>query len=1100
MITLLMVTGVAAYTQTISGKVVDAGNEPLPGVSVALKGSFVGSVTDGSGNYSISIPPALGKDAVLTFSYIGFTPQDVAVGNRSEVNVTLAEDMTNLGEVVVTALGISRDQKALGYATTQIKADELVKVANTNVAASLYGKAPGVRIASGPGGATSPVNITIRGGNSLSLSTQPIIILDGVPIRSGEANNDNYWGDQRQRGNGLNDINPQDIETLTVLKGASAAALYGSEAVNGVILITTKKGARGKKGFSVDFNTNYSVDRVAYLPRFQNVRGAGAPIHVSNGGQDAEGFIYYDTDGDGVRETRGILNYSINFGPKFDGKPVMAWDGVVRPYSAQPDGYRNLFQDAHNSQVNFAVSQSNEFVTSRLSFTRQDNEGVSLNASNDRNIINLNTSFNFSRKFKSDVVVNYINQNTKNRPYSTDRMINNFTGMLGRFDNGDWYKDKYETSQGYRFVTGANGQSLTPAENIIYNGYKGDILDYMWRVNRHNTLEKSDRVIASMTNTYQVTPNFSLRARVSNDFTSMNTDDRRATERPLAFGYSGEYILSNELNSVLYGEFLANYTRKLSEKMDLTLRAGYNATNAKMSLVSRSTDGGLSTENFFDVAASVNKANSDTRRQNRLIDAVFGVVNLDYDGFLFAEATIRRDRTSTMHPDNNSFVYPSVNSGFVFSQKWEMPAFLNYGKLRASWGIVGNYPGIYDAPITYSQGTLGTQMAGGSSVLYTELPWSFGNNQIQPERKHEYEIGLETRLFRNKVGLDITYYNAQIRNQILRTTLAASTGAGEILANTGTLRNKGIEIAFNTTPIKIGNFQWDLNINYAFNRNIVEKLTDNSNEILHRDYDGNAAQLRSTVGQPMGDLYAHGIAMDASGRPIVQSNGLYKLDENWKKIGNTQPVGIGGIFNTFTYKNFVIDASIDYRLGGLVMPTGINWMTSRGLTEESTKYMDKESGGISYYVSNGKGVQTTASAGPNGETVFHDGMLLEGVTADGQPNTNVVSQAFYYWNVYNWGGPQYSSSRYELYMEKATYVKMRELTVGFDLPSGVASKMGANRVTVSVFGRNLFFLYRKLKDIDPEVLTAGSRWLQTINNAGTNPATRSVGIMLKTSF
>lgn len=480
LVVLFMLLSVGTMAQSLIGTVSDAKGERMPGVSVALKGTTVGTATDGDGKFALSIPNSLYNNAVLIVSFIGYNTLDVPVAGKSVLNITLEEGALNLNEVVVTALGIAREQKSLGYATTQIKANELIKVANTNVASSLYGKAPGVRIASGPGGATSPVNITVRGGNSLSLQTQPIIILDGVPIRNGAVSNDNYWGDQRQRGNGLNDINPEDIESLSILKGASAAALYGSEAVNGVVLITTKKGTG--KGFSVDFNTNFSVDKVAYLPRFQNVRGAGAPLNVSNGGQDANGFIYYDTNGDGTKDTRGLLQYSINFGPKFDGQPIMSWDGVVRPYSAQPDGYKNLFQDAQNSQVNVAVTQSNSMVSSRLSFTRQDNEGVSLNAKNQRNIANLNTTFNFSKNFKTDVMVNYVNQNTMNRPYSTDRMINNFTGMLGRFDNGDWYKNRYETSQGYKAVIGATGQSVTPGENIIYNGYRADILDYMWRV------------------------------------------------------------------------------------------------------------------------------------------------------------------------------------------------------------------------------------------------------------------------------------------------------------------------------------------------------------------------------------------------------------------------------------------------------------------------------------------------------------------------------------------------------------------------------------------------------------------------------------------
>jgi iron complex outermembrane receptor protein len=1101
-IVFLLAMSIQVFAQTVGGKVTSSdGAGPLPGVSVVLKGTNQGTVTDENGNYVIKVPAASISKGILSFSFIGFKNEEVVINNRSSIDVVLQDDAANLGEVVVTAFGVSKAQKALGYATSKINASELVKVGSPNLATALYGKAPGVRISAAPGGATSAVNITIRGVNSITGKNQPLIILDGVPIRDGEVKNNDYWNDSRQRGNGLGEINPEDIENLSILKGASAAALYGSEAVNGVLLITTKKGTKGRKGFSVDFNTNYSVDKVAYLPRYQNIRGAGAPISVSNGGQDAEGFIYYDTNGDGIKDTRGIMNSSINFGPKFDGKPVMSWDGVIRPYEVQKDNYKNLFQDAHNSQVNVAVSQATDAANVRFSVTRQDNEGVSLYAKNVRNIANLNTSFKLSKKIRTDVMVNYVNQNTKNRPYSTDRMMNNFTGMIGRFDNGDWYKNRYQTSQGYRFVTGASGQSLTPAENIIYNGFKSDIADYMWRVNKHNTTELSNRVIGSLTNYYQILPSLSLRGRISTDFTSLNTEDRQATEKPLAFGYTGYFGLTNEIYSIVYGDVLLTYNKKLTKDLDLTLMGGYTANKESSSMVKRNTNGGLSTENLFDVAASVNKADSETKRSSRVIDAILGTANLDYKGVLFLEGTLRRDRTSTMNPDNNSFIYPSVNSSFVFSQMWDMPSYIDYGKIRASWGIVGNYPDVYNANIAYNQNTLGTQQSGGQSVLYTTIPSAFGNDGIRPEQKHEYEFGLETKFFKNRIGLDISYYNAQIRDQILPLTLPNTSGAVSVLSNVGTLRNKGVEVGLTTTPFKRGGFEWNLGVNYAWNRNIVEKLANNSTELLHADYDGNAAQLRSVVGQPMGDLYAHGIELNSKGEKIVQADGLYKIDgANWIKVGNTQPKGVGGIFNNFTYKNFTLDMNTDFRIGGYVMPTGINWMISRGLLEESTQYMDKEHGGLSYYIADGKGIQTTAAAGPKGEVVYHDGMLLEGVTADGSANSNVVSQAYYYWNVYNWGGPQYSSSRYELYIQKASYWKMRELSLGYTLPSKLTSKIGASKVQISVFGRNLFFLYRNLKHLDPEILTAGSRWSQTINNTGTNPATRSVGIMLRSSF
>jgi len=1088
----------AQVKRTITGVVNDNNGKPVPSATVSVKGTTQSVVTDENGRYSITVDK---DNAVLVFSSVSFTSKEIAVGSSATLNASLETSAGDLTEVVVTSLGISKKQKALGYAVSTIKAEDITLTGSPNFGAALYGKAPGVRIGATPGGATSAVNITIRGINSITGKNQPLIVMDGVPIRDGEVKNNNYWGDQRLRGNGLLDINPEDIDNISILKGASAAALYGSEAVNGVVLITTKSG-KGKKGFSIDVNANTSFDKVAFLPRYQNVRGAGAPLNISNGGQDDAGFVYYDVDGDGVKETRGILGYSINFGPKFDGKPTMAWDGVIRPYEAQKDNYAGLFQTAQNSSINIALTQASENSNVRFSLTRQDNEGVSLGAKNSKNIANLNSTFRLGKKFSTDLLINYINQHTGNRPYSIDRMMNNFTGMIGRFDNADWYLNKYKTSKGYRYVRGTN-QSLTPAENIIYNGFKGDIADYVWRVNEHNEDEYSNRVIASLTNNWQIINNLKLRARIATDFTSQRTESRQSTEVPLAFGNSGYFGLTSYTNNILYGDVLLTYSKRLTPDFELSVMGGYTATEEKGTTVSRGTNGGLSTENLFDIAASVNTPNSGSSRYSLVKDAFLGTVNLNYKEYLFVEGTVRRDRTSTMNPNNNSFVYPSVNSGFIVSDAFNLPAFINYAKIRASWGIVGNYPDIYGANIAYNQNTLGVQAVGGQPVLYTTLPSSFGNDAIRPEEKHEIEFGLETEFLNKRLRLDISYYNAQIRDQILPLTIPASSGATSVLTNIGTLRNKGIEISITGTPIRTKNFRWEAGVNFSQNKNVVEKLSSGSNELLHADYDGNAAQLKSVVGQPMGDFYAHPVATDAKGELIVDPNGMYKVDpDKMVKIGNAMPKVVGGIFNTFTYKGFTLDALLDFRIGGYVMPTAINWMISRGLLEESLNYMDKAHGGLSYYEdASGTRIQTNAAQGPNGEKVYEDGMLLPGVKADGSTNDYIASSADYYWTVYNWGGPQYSpNTRYELYIKKNSYVKFRELSLGYSLPVSLAKKIGAKKLQLSVFGRNLFYLYRTLKDLDAEQTVAGSRWYQSLTNVGTNPSTRTFGVMLRASF
>lgn len=1080
--------------QKITGKVTGSDGQPLPGVSVVVKGTKAGAITDIDGVYAVSAA----SDNTLVFSFIGFATQEVSIGGRSSIDLAMKEDANTLNEVVVTGLGITREQRALGYASSTVKAEELTQAAPTNFASALYGKAAGVRIATTPGGATSATNIQIRGVNSITGKSQPLIVMDGVPIRDGEADNTSYWNDQRLRGNGLLDINPENIESISILKGASAAALYGSEAVNGVVLITTKSG-KGRKGLGIDFSANYGVDNVAFLPRYQNVRGGGYPLNYNNGGQDASGFVYYDVNG---VKTRGILQATVNFGPKFDGQPVMSWDGVMRPYEAQKEGYNHFYQQGQNSNINLAVSQGNDNGNIRFSLTRQDNKMMSLGSYNTKNIATLNSSFKMGDKVTTNLSLNYTNQLTHNRPYSIDRMINNFTGMIGRFDDASWYQNKYKTSKGYRYVTGT-GQSLTPSENIIYNGYKADILDYVWRVNEQNLDEYSNRVLGNMTTTWQIVDGLTLQGRVSTDFTNERIEGRNSTEVPLAFGNSGSFSMNNNLYSLVYGDALLTYNKQITQDLGLRVMGGYTASKELISKVGRSTNGGLSTENLFDVAASVNTANSGSSRLSLVKDAVLGTVNFDYKRFLYLEGTIRKDRTSTMNPDNNSFVYPSVNAGFVFTDAFKMPSFLSYGKLRAAWGVVGNYPDVYRANIAYSQGTLGIQQTGGKSVLYTTVPGGFGNDLIRPEQKREFEIGIETKFFKNRAGLEVSYYNGQIVDQILPLTLAPTSGASSVLTNIGTLRNKGIEVLLTTTPVKTKSFTWDFDINYSQNSNVVEKLANGATELLHADYDGNAAQLKSVVGQPMGDFYAHPVATNASGQKIVV-DGLYKLDDKLVKVGNAMPKAIGGVTNSFNYKGINLTVLVDYRFGGSIMPTGIYWLMSRGLLEESLTGMDAEHGGLRYYQATvgGKtvGVQTTGDKGPNGEVVYNDGILVDGVTPTGEKNTNIISQAVYYNSTYNWGGPQYSSSRYELYINKNSYIKLREVSLGYRLPTDIVKKMGMKNLMLSVYGRNLLYFYRTIKDMDAEQTTAGSRWFQNVNNAGGNPSSRTMGVMLRASF
>ncbi|MGE8290459.1 MAG: SusC/RagA family TonB-linked outer membrane protein [Sphingobacterium sp.] len=1083
--------------QSISGIVSDA-NGPISGATVSVKGTTRGTQTGSNGSFTIQAA----QGETLRVTIVGYKSQEIVVGSSKTINIKLTEDASNLEEVVVTAMGIKRAPKELGYAMSTVDSKELTKTGSPNFAGALYGKAPGVRISAAPGGATSGININIRGTNSISRNSQPLVIIDGVPMRQSSFNNSDYWGDQRARGNGLEDLNPEDIENISILKGASAAALYGSEAMNGVVLVTTKSGKAGK-GFSLDFNATYTHDQIAYLPRFQDVRGPGYSKAYNNANQSDDMFQYY-SDADKINGVnRGVMNATVNFGPKFDGKDIITWDGKVRPYVAQ-NSYGKLFNNPNNTIFNLAIGNTSENSSTRFSFTRQDNQMTSFDSYNKKNVFNLNNSFTLWKKFKNDVVVNFVNQNTHNRPFLTDRLINNFTGMISVFDNPDWYADKYQTSMGYKYVTGTN-QSLTPNENLKYNGYKTDVLDYYWNTRANQYDEYSNRIIGSYTATINITDDLYVRGRFSADMTSQKTEEKKPNERPLAYENTGFYSLGNQNANIYYTDLLASYNKKITEDIKIGVVGGYTATKSQDTYVQNETRGGLSVRNWYDVNASINLAGRNERynyRNYMLRDALFGTLNFNLKEFWNVEGTLRRERISTMHPSNNVLYYPSVNSSLILSEAFKLPEFFDYAKLRGSWGVVGNYPDIYKSALFYSLETLGTQVENGPAVLYSTVPTSdFGNENIKPETKNEIEFGIELKMLKGRLGLDATYYNGLVKDQILNYTLSPSSGSSSVLANVGSLRNTGWEFAITGVPVQNENFRWNTTLNFSMNKNVVKELPGGADQLLLRDYDGMAAQTIAKVGEAMGDIMVHPVKTDPQGNKIVQSNGVYQLDaDNWIKAGNAMPKAVGGLINSFTYKNFTLDALIDFRWGGHVMPTGINWMNSRGLLEESLTAMDAEHGGLSYYISGGQGIATNGTSGPNGETVYHDGMLMDGVLTSGAKNTNIISQGTYYNQTYNWGGPQYSNSRYELYVQKNNYIKMREISIGYRLPSSIASKLKAKNVQLSAFGRNLFFVYRSIKDLDPEQMTGGSNWLNNISNAGTSPATRTYGLMLRASF
>jgi iron complex outermembrane recepter protein len=1098
---IFVMTGFSAFGQTVTGRVTSSTDDsPLPGVSVLLKGTSTGSTTDADGRFTIQVP-ATDKDAVLTFSFIGFATQEISVNERTVINVTLAEDITQLGEVVVTALGISRDKKALGYAASSLSGDQINTAANTNFASALYGKVAGVRISTAPGGASSAVNVQIRGINSIkAVGNQPLFVVDGVMIRNAEqsltgVNNGGYWDDQKIRGNGILDINPADIESLNILKGASAAALYGSEASNGVIVITTKKGTKGR-GLGVDFNYNYTVEEVAFTPNYQNTYGPGydRETNTVSFGANAEGFIPTDADGDGTNETvRPNFRSWGQFGPKMDGRQVAWWDGTTRAYSAQPDNYKDFYQTGSNSNFNVAVSNNTDKASYRLSYTRLDYKSIARGSFLDRNTFNLNSSIKLHDKVSTDIVINYVNSFVHNRPESINRLTANYGGFFSRADYMDAYLNKYQTSTGHKYVL-FNQTQRNPAEAIKYNIRATDLLEYLWRNVRDNDDEYQDRLISSATLNYQIVKNLKFRGRVGNDFTSVRNEIERHNEYPTSFNASsstGRYSLSQGRYSVLYTDALLTYNQDISQDFRFSLMGGFQSRSQNYIDQTSNTEGGLVEENWFSLNNSYGVRTTQSTRSQSTMYAYLGMLNLSFKEYLYLEATARQEYTSTLPPGKNGYFYPSANAGFVFTDAFELPAFLSYGKIRASQARIANGTQPYAANVVYTQQTIST-----TNGAVTELSASnqYGNNDIKPERKIETEIGLEAAFVENKFGFDVTYYTNTVKDQIIDLSLAPSVGATSVLANLGELSSKGIEIGLNATPFNNGVLRWDSRLNFAKNETRVEKLAPGMDEMTFYNLDAGAVLIKAEEGDVLGNVYTHTRAKDANGNFIISNDGLYTLTtgNEYEKVGNIQPKAVGGWSNTLTYKGFALNFLMDYRFGGKLVSAPHLYAYGAGMYKNTMQYRDEANGGLPYNI-DGNGDKVLAS--DHASAQYHDGVLLEGVTSTGEPNTTIVEAAYYYINSFYWASGWYEKSG----VLKNDYVKMREVILSYNLPKSISDKLRFNNLKISLIGRNLFYLYRTLDNLDPEV-AIGSNWLRQGVDEGSMAATRSFGFSLNGSF
>jgi len=978
----------------VTGTVIDDSG-PVLGAAIAIKGTTKGTASDANGKFSLA---DVKNGDVLVVSLLGYNTQEIQYSGQTNLTITLTEGSESLGEVVVTALGISKASRAVGYAVSSVSAKELTRVGTPNFATALYGKAAGVRIQAAPGGQTSGVSMTVRGIGSLFGNTQPLLVMDGVPIRNGNANvgddarRSTQWNDKRIQGNGIIDINPEDIETISILKGAAASALYGSEAANGVVIVTSKRSSRGA-GVSVDFNATFAANMVAYTPKVQAEYGPGM-IRTSMGEYELQnnGFVErsWNQWGTSTSQTyKSITSGEGNnfyFGPKYDGSDVLYWDGKTRPYTAHSDSpWKDFFRTGFNQNYNLAIAHGGEKSNMRLSYTFVDDQPTQYNSNYQKHNFNLTGSVQLYKNIKVDYTANYIRQNVHNRMMGTNDIFGTYAGMTGSFDDLKLMREKYtQTSVGARNVIydASSNNTLTPLESYAFMPRNLAIMQaQFWPMIANNYYEKNQRFISSIAPSWSIIDELTLRGRLSTDLTAEAQEEKNATVTPLVISPNspeGGYGVINKNYEIYYGDIMLMFNKDLSEKVNLTANVGFQGRMEESRSSRIRTRDGLSVDNWFHLNASRNsQLETGMEYTDLLRTAYFGSVGLSYNNTLYLEATGRQETTSTLPTANNSYFYPSVNASYIFSEhlKDKLPWY-DYGKLRLSYGIVGNAPDVYKANVVYDP-------ANNDGYLYSTVPGDYGNDNLKAETKYEFEIGLESRFFQSRLGLEVSYYNNRVVDQLILYDVPATSGVTRIWQNMGELKNSGVELTVNVVPVVTKDFRWDLRFNYAMNNNEVTKLPDNLPYLDNRAGLGNtgsATSVRSYVGRSAGEIFLYK-RKEVNGMKVVGATS-YTVDNQFTSFGSLLPDAVGGLGSTLAYKNFALDFLFDFNIGGKVLETWHTYATAFGITEKSLQYRDAEHGGEAYYFD---GANTIANlregTNPNGPT-FYDGVRMTGVQSD----------------------------------------------------------------------------------------------------------------------
>lgn len=1103
----------------ISGTVKDASGMPLPGVTIILlEDTSVGASTDFDGNYSIKA--SIGQN--LQFSFVGMKTVIIEVGNSSTIDLVLEEDSSELNEVVVTALGIERQKKEIGYAAQGIKSAEIVQAAPVDIAQGLQGKIAGLNISTSNGLPNASSRIVIRGNNSLFSNNQPLIVIDGAIVDNTEliqGNTGNNQDNYRDWGNYMSYMDMSTVESVTVLKGANAAALYGSRGGNGVILITSKKG-NARDGIGIQYSGTVNVTNTSQFQDAQNEYGGGmrAALYTAHpelpktaNGESFPSILYPQAwsgnpypGSSGIDSSHGLIPGGYNtwdifswfgagssFGPKLDGTQALWYDGETRPYSPQPNNRDYMFKTGTEYIHNFSFSSASELGSVRLGVSRKEGDAVVENTDYESTAFTLGSHVNISKVFSADINATY-NQNKRlNSPEignNNSWTKFNIYGMSREYQGLE--KDTYFMEDEY------DGSKFIYPGSYPHAEYSRDLF---WNTYENNSTLDRDEFLGTMKLNAEISPWLRAFVRTSVDLIGTRFEMVNNTNKPDGVN-GGRFEKTVSKGKTFNTDLMATLHKDniFTDGFNAQLTLGYNdyRTSAHgVKGINRSTfkvPNIYSLDNHLDLTNQgvIRDLSSETRYEVRSY-SYFGLLDLSYNDYLFLQVTGRQDTNSTLPEDDNSTFYPSFNTSFVFSDAFDLgnvSNWLSYGTVRASWGKSANATEPYQLDNFYDTGSFG-------GVATITRPGTIPPSTLTFQTSESTEVGFALGFFQNRLNVDFTYYDMKSENQIMTSAISLASGASKVTFNSGELTNKGVEFIINASILRKENFTWDITFNGAKNTNKIVSLAPGIEEQKLASVFGSlGAFIKASPGESYGSIYGTDFELDDQGRKQVMNvynkdgsgeviGTQYKITNEVQKIGDAAPKMTGGLNNVFRYKNFRLTALVDFKYGGDIY--SVDHATAMGSGISPATLKERNGGGLPYTFPDG--------------TTDNVGMIMDGFNIDdNQENNRVIAPAFYYSVTY--AGWSHLNRARSLSVFENSWVKLREVTLTYDFPKSVLEKAKIfQNLSLSLIGRNLFYIYTSLPDhLNPEGINGtgngqGLQWSQF-------PQMRTVGFNIKVGF